>query len=85
MHSRIFPKVSDFRPKIWASSDEVTPNFFRRVSVSIGMLRAVTSALGYAFDNALMLLLSRGMHCSMINILPSPFRQADCPDLSEII
>ena len=63
--------MSDFRPNIWASSDEVTPNFFLRVSVSIGILRAVTSAFGKDLDTIFMLFLSNGYDSSILNVFPS--------------
>ena len=57
---RRFPSKSLLSPNIWASSPELMPSFFFRVSVSIGMLRAVTSARGYLFPISVMLLLSKG-------------------------
>ena len=48
-----------FRPNIWASSPEVMPSFLRRVSVSIGMFLAVTSALGYLLPISFIVRLSR--------------------------
>ena len=72
MHKRIFPNESDLRPNIWASSEEVTPNFFLRVSVSIGMLRAVTSAFGNSAAAVFKLLLSKGRHLLILNSLPKP-------------
>ena len=77
--------MSDLRPNIWVSSEEVTPNFFLRVSVSIGMFRAVTSALGKDVDASLILFLSKGYDSIILNTLPSPFSVSDLNSASDII
>jgi hypothetical protein len=78
----MLPQTSDFSPNIWASSPEVTPVFFLSVSVSIGMLRAVTSDLGKSFPAALTVRLSKGSHLMILNILPN-LQRLDMHSLSD--